>query len=257
MKEASMDEENKPPHTKPSGTLEAPKICFSSPTPRSSPCENQDRNVDSVRTLNRHHVEGKDGLKRKFRYPLIVGKLSEEARKIFRVRNKNEQIKHSKNDKTSSLAPRAMDTLRVPTLNQIRKSTNSGILPKVHKKLDVNSKPYYVLQDTGLSNLLHYNQPKFTNRKPLTINKRSEIGRNNAAMISNHVNGHLTDQLDKLEHIDLPHSQSPQKQNFLSINKTNTVLHTRAGWMSPAPYTEKEEGRNVTVTRNTFSYNFV
>ena len=250
MNDVSLAEANNPPHTKSCEPLEVPKICFSSPTPGSSPCGNKDGNDESVGTLKRHHVERKTQLKRKLRYPLIVGKLTDEAKKVFRFRNKGEKDEHSKNKDSSSLVARPMDTLSVPRPNLIRKSTTSGMVPKVHKKLDINNKPYFVLQDAGLSNLLYYNQPKFSNRKPLNINKTSESDFNNATMIFNRVNGHLTDQLDKLERIELPNSQSPQKQNNLSASKPNPAVHTRAGWMSPAPYTGKEEGRR-------FSYNFV
>ena len=146
-----------------------------------------------------------------------------------------------------------MDSLRVPTPNLIRKSSNSSIKPKVYKKLGINNKPYYVLQDPTFNNLLYYNRLRVsfdeTHVKQSNNSKTNNISSLLNASTSGSVMKHPdTNQREKLEDIDDLTSQHQQHEP--SQNQETLLSHVRVGWGSPVPFHEKQDGGKK------FSYNF-
>ena len=237
-------------------TLNVPEIRFLSPSPTmTTSSEMNDISDENVEGLRRHHRERKQRLREKFRYPLIIGKLNSEAKRLFRFRNYNQNHDRNKNISSTNHSPnlRKMDTLRVPTPNLIRKSSNSSIKPKVYKKIGRNNKPYYVLQDPTFNNLLYYNRLRVSSDEThVKLSNHSKTNNNpsllNASASANVKKHPDNDQWEKLE--DIEHPTSPHQEHAISQNQETLLSHVRVGWGSPVPFHEKKDGGKK------FSYNF-
>ena len=255
---STIDENIAPVHEKKNErrlSLAVPKISFSSPTPVPSPSSEKND------ILSRDITPRKDTSKRK--YPLIVGKLNDEAKRIFGFRNQNKNIKSNErdNNSTPSRLQRQMDTLRVPKSNLLRKTSTSAIPPKIQRVVGNNNKPYYVLQDETLNNFLYYNKQGFkmgisSPKSPLIVEEAKSSSFEKSKDKSRQANGFLNDQLGKLETVGIPNAQTAPNDNQIMSNNLTPSLGTRPGWMSPAPYSGKTGGRRVSITMNQFSYNF-
>ena len=237
-------------------TLNVPEIRFLSPSPTmTTSSEVHDISDENVQGLRRHHREKKQRLRDKFRYPLIIGKLNSEAKRLFRFRNYNHNQDRNKTISNINHSPnlRKMDTLRVPTPNLIRKSSNSSIKPKVYKKLGTNNKPYYVLQDPTFNNLLYHNRLRVPSAETyVKLSNNSKTNKNPSLIIpsaSANVKKHPdNDQWEKLE--DIEHLTSQHEEHATSQNQETLLSHVRVGWGSPVPFHEKKDGGKK------FSYNF-
>ena len=237
-------------------TLNVPEIRFLSPSPTmTTSSEVNDISDENVQGLRRHHRERKERLKEKFRYPLIIGKLSGEAKRLFRFRNNSQNQDRNKTISSINHSPnsRKMDTLRVPTPNLIRKSSNSSIKPKVYKKLETNNKPYYVLQDPTFNNLLYHNRLRVPSAETyVKLSNNSKTNNDPSLLIASasaNVKKHPdNDQWEKLE--DIEHLTSQHEDHTTSQNQETLLSHVRVGWGSPVPFHEKKDGGKK------FSYNF-
>ena len=237
-------------------TLNVPEIRFLSPSPTmTNSSEVHDISDENVQGLRRHHRERKQRLRDKFRYPLIIGKLNSEAKRLFRFRNYNHNQDRNKAISNINHSPnlRKMDTLRVPTPNLIRKSSNSSIKPKVYKKLGTNNKPYYVLQDPTFNNLLYYNRLRVpsddTHVKQSNISKtNNDPSRLNAATSGSDMKHPNNEQWEKL--VNIEHLTSQHQEHATSQTQETLLSHVRVGWGSPVPFHEKKDGGKK------FSYNF-
>ena len=262
----SIDESVAPVHQKKDKrrmSLAVPKIAFQSPSPAPSPCHNENGDFNAGEIVTRVPTKKKSSSK----VPLIVGKLNDEAKKIFRFRNKNSKNKLKDDDKNYNppTLPMQMETLRVPTTNLLRKTSTSGIPPKLQRIVGKNNKPYYVLQDETLNNVLYHNNQRFRPNSPFLVQeaKPSSLGNEkwngqmdaNAKQMDKHAKGFLNEQLGKLETIEIPIGQKVGNHNQLMASNANPSFGTRPGWMSPAPYSGKTGGRRVSLTMNQFSYN--
>ena len=237
-------------------SLAVPKIFFSSPTPVPSPSEDITGDFKSGGMLTREGTPRNDNSKRK--YPLIVGKLNDEAKRIFSFRSQNKKNKSNDNNNYSgpTTLMKRMDSLRVPKTNLLRKTSTSAIPKKVHKVVGKNNKPYYVLQDETLNNFLYYNKQVILPKTPSLVQDERLTSLDRSKDMANHAKGFLNEQLGKLETIEIPNSQVTPNQNQLIAGGLNPSLGARPGWMSPAPYSGKMGGRRVSITMNQFSYNF-
>ena len=237
-------------------TLNVPEIRFLSPSPTMTTSSELNEISDgNVQGLRRHHRERKQRLREKFRYPLIIGKLNSEAKRLFRFRNYNQNHDRNKNISSINHSPnsRKMDTLRVPTPNLIRKSSNSSIKPKVYKKLGTNNKPYYVLQDPTFNNLLYYNRLRVSSDDThVKLSNNSKTNDNpsrlNAAASGSEMKHPHNDQWEKL--VDIEHLTSNHQELANSQNQETLLSHVRVGWGSPVPFHDKKDGGKK------FSYNF-
>ena len=237
-------------------SLAVPKIFFSSPTPVPSPSEESVGNFKTGEMVTREGTPRNDNSKRK--YPLIVGKLNDEAKRIFSFRSQNKKNKPNddKNNSGPTTLMKHMDSLRVPKTNLLRKTSTSAIPKKLHKVVGKNNKPYYVLQDETLNNFLYYNKQVILPKTPSLVKEDSATSLDRSKDMANHAKGFLNEQLGKLETIEIPNSQVAPNQNQLMAGGLNPSLGARPGWMSPAPYSGKTGGRRVSITMNQFSYNF-
>ena len=154
--------------------------------------------------------------------------------------------------------PMQMDTLRVPNTNLIRKTSTSGIPPKLQIIVGKNNEPYYVLQDETLNNLLYHNNQRYRPNSPFLVKEviPSSLESVKSNQMDKHAKGYLNEQLGKLETIEIPIGQNVGNHNQLIASNDNSSFGTRPGWMSPAPLSGKTGGRRVSITMNQFSYNF-
>ena len=205
-----------------------PKISLSSPTPVASRASPSDSDIwvgdTTAKDLLRRNYNGRDNaMKKKSRYPLIIERLTGDAKRIHRSRNEPRKNERSSNLDVNQIPPTPMDTLRVPWPNLTRKS----ITPKVHRAIGKNNKPYYMLKDTALNNVLYRGQQTISSYKPIVI---KETASQKTTKSNNNASIHLTQQLEKLSDVALSNFQLDRNKIHNTIQKSNPLRRTKVGW---------------------------
>ena len=238
-----------------------PKISFTRSSPPPIPRHSEGKNWNDDSTDKDMNTQTNETLKKKFRYPLIIEKLNDEAKRIFRFRNNNKTSNRDTQSDAISKPKKSMDTLKVPTTNITRKRSNSAIKPKAQENLNKNSKPYYIIKDVAANNLLYYNQQNTAPRTTFTFKETKPPFPVIATKSNDNARVYLRDQFEKVQHVELSNSTMTRSKILRDTNKSNPLLHARVGWMSPGPVTGSRHGRSLTITerqdkRKLFSYNF-